>query len=328
MHNDIVLDVKNLAVNFPVKGSWPWQEKKYVRAVNGIDFKVRKGEVLGVVGESGCGKSTLLRAILGLNNYASGEVIWNDINLIDLKHRRRKWQPIRKKIQIVLQDPYASLNPRITIGNIIAEPLKVHFPEMNSATRKAKVEKYMTLVGLSPKQINRYPHQFSGGQCQRVGIARALILEPEILVCDEPVSALDVSIQAQVINLLRELQQRLHLTIIFVAHNLSVVKHISDRIMVMYLGKVMEIGTADELAYDAQHPYTRSLLSAVPLPDPELEKHKERFTLYGDIPSPMNPPPGCVFSTLCPHADDQCKSERPSLQKSHHGKQLVACFKR
>ncbi|MFZ9036160.1 MAG: dipeptide ABC transporter ATP-binding protein [Francisellaceae bacterium] len=322
--NESVLNISDLKVHFPLKKAWPWQDTRYVKAVDGVSFEVKKGETLGIVGESGCGKSTLVRAIVGLVKSTEGKVVWAGQDLAALKHRKQ-WQPVRKEIQMVFQDPFASLNPRITIGNIIAEPLRVHEPKLSKQERRKRVEEMMRLVGLSPMHINRYPHQFSGGQCQRVGIARALILKPSILVCDEPVSALDVSIQAQVVNLLKELQQELKLTILFIAHNVSVIKHISDRVMVMYLGNIMEVGEAKSLCDHPMHPYTKALLSAVPLPDPELERHKKIQIIEGDLPSPVNPPSGCVFRTRCPLADDACAQIKPVLQ-DHHGRK-VACIK-
>ncbi|MCF6776877.1 ATP-binding cassette domain-containing protein [Thiotrichales bacterium 19X7-9] len=320
-----ILSIDNLKVYFPLKRSLPWQTKRYVKAVNGVSFDVFEGETLGLVGESGCGKSTLLRALIGLNAPATdGEIIYKSHNLAQYKAFDPRWQQIRCDIQMIFQDPFASLNPRMTIGNIIAEPLKVHQPQLPSEKRKQLVEEMMRLVGLSASFINRYPHQFSGGQCQRVGIARALILKPKILLCDEPVSALDVSIQAQVVNLLKQLQKELKLTIIFVAHNLSVVKHISDRIVVMYLGRIMELSQAKILCEQPQHPYTKALLSAVPIPDPKLERNKKIQILEGDLPSPVNPPTGCVFRTRCPCASDQCAKMIPPLTQVQHN--LSACI--
>ena len=322
---EAVLNIEDLKVYFPLKKSWPWQETRYVKAVDGISFEVKKGETLGIVGESGCGKSTLIRAIVGLVSATEGKVVWAGKTLTELKNKKA-WQPVRKEIQMIFQDPFASLNPRITIGNIIAEPLKVHEPKLSKDERRVRVEQMMRMVGLTPNHINRYPHQFSGGQCQRVGIARALILKPSILVCDEPVSALDVSIQAQVVNLLKELQQTLDLTILFIAHNLNVVKHISDRIMVMYLGNVMEVGESKALCNNPQHPYTKALLSAVPLPDPYLERNKKIQILEGDLPSPINPPSGCVFRTRCPLADEACAKEKPRLYQLSEERR-AACIK-
>ncbi|GGG09268.1 MULTISPECIES: ABC transporter ATP-binding protein [Cysteiniphilum] len=325
LNSETVLNIENLKVYFPLKKSWPWQETRFVKAVDGVSFDVKKGETLGIVGESGCGKSTLIRAVVGLVNATEGKVVWAGKDLTALKHKK-SWQPVRKEIQMIFQDPFASLNPRITIGNIIAEPLKVHEPKLSKEERRTRVEQMMRMVGLSPKHINRYPHQFSGGQCQRVGIARALILKPSILVCDEPVSALDVSIQAQVVNLLKELQQTLGLTILFIAHNLSVVKHISDRIMVMYLGNLMEVGESKALCDHPTHPYTKALLSAVPLPDPVLERAKKIQILEGDLPSPINPPSGCVFRTRCPLADEACAKDKPQLY-ALSDERKAACIK-
>ncbi len=320
-----ILTIENLKVHFPLKKSWIWQQTRFVKAVDGVSFAVKKGETLGIVGESGCGKSTLIRAVVGLVHATEGKVVWAGRDLTALKHKK-SWQPVRKEIQMIFQDPFASLNPRITIGNIIAEPLRVHEPHLSKEERRSRVEEMMRRVGLSPMHINRYPHQFSGGQCQRVGIARALILKPSILVCDEPVSALDVSIQAQVVNLLKELQQSLGLTILFIAHNLSVIKHISDRIMVMYLGNLMEVGESRALCDRPAHPYTKALLSAVPLPDPELERNKQIQILEGDLPSPINPPSGCVFRTRCPLADEMCAREKPPLHQLSQERK-VACIK-
>ncbi|WP_116963494.1 ABC transporter ATP-binding protein [Fastidiosibacter lacustris] len=322
---EALLTIENLKVYFPLKKTWPWQQTRFVKAVDGVSFEVKKGETLGIVGESGCGKSTLIRAVVGLVGATEGKVVWAGKDLTALKSKK-SWQPVRKEIQMIFQDPFASLNPRITIGNIIAEPLKVHEPHLSVSQRRERVEQMMRMVGLSPKHINRYSHQFSGGQCQRVGIARALILKPSILVCDEPVSALDVSIQAQVVNLLKELQQTLGLTILFIAHNLSVVKHISDRIMVMYLGNVMEVGESKSLCDSPQHPYTKALLSAVPLPDPALERNKQIQILEGDLPSPINPPSGCVFRTRCPLADEICVKEKPKLHEVTNDRK-AACIK-
>ena len=325
MNENALFRIEDLKVHFPLKKRWPWSQAQYVKAVNGVSFDIHKGEILGVVGESGCGKSTLIRAIIGLVKSTSGTVVWSGRNLTAIRHQKA-WQPLRKDMQMVFQDPFASLNPRITIGNIIAEPLKVYEPTLSVAERNTRVKDAMQMVGLSVKHINRYPHQFSGGQCQRVGIARALILKPSILVCDEPVSSLDVSIQAQVLNLLKSLQQKLNLTVLFIAHNLSVVRHISDRIMVMYLGKVMEMGESKKLCDAPLHPYTQALLSAVPIPDPVLERNRNIQIPEGDLPSPINPPSGCVFRTRCPIADAQCAKAQPESQKISD-KHTVACIK-
>ena len=319
-----LLKVEDLKVHFPLKKSWPWNVQKVVKAVDGISFNVEKGETLGIVGESGCGKSTLIRAIVGLVNSTEGKIVYSGANLCELKNKK-EWLPYRKNLQMVFQDPFASLNPRMTIGNIIAEPLLVHKPELSKEQRNDLVKEMLQKVGLSITHINRYPHQFSGGQCQRVGIARALILKPSVLVCDEPVSALDVSIQAQVINLLKQLQKELGLTILFIAHNLSVVKHISDRIMVMYLGKLMEIGEAKSLCNNPKHPYTKALISAVPIPDPNIERNKQSVILEGDLPSPLNPPSGCVFRTRCPIAIAKCADSIPKLMDVLENRK-IACI--
>ncbi|AWB66349.1 ABC transporter ATP-binding protein [Saccharobesus litoralis] len=269
-----ILDVQDIKVHFAItqKNAWPWSKPEILKAVDGISFQVYPGETLGIVGESGSGKSTLARAIIGLVKPTAGKVIWQGKDLSQLD--KQAWQHERSNIQMIFQDPLGSLNPRMTVGDIVAEPLKTHFPELSKTERKQQVQAIMTKVGLSPNLINRYPHEFSGGQCQRIGIARALILKPKLIICDEPVSALDVSIQAQVINLLQELQQELGLSLIFIAHDLAVVKHISDRVLVMYKGNKMEMESADTLYDNPQHPYTQALLSAVPIPDPQIERNK------------------------------------------------------
>tara|TARA_B100001765_G_scaffold144914_2_gene92187 strand:+ start:4804 stop:5832 length:1029 start_codon:yes stop_codon:yes gene_type:complete len=313
-----LLDVHDLRVTFRIRreGAMPWAAPLPLHAVSGVDFTLDPGETLGVVGESGCGKSTLARALIGLVP-AAGRAEWIDgRDLIRLSPRQM--MTYRSDIQMVFQDPLASLNPRMTVGQIIAEPLKTHRPGLKSAEVKERVKAMMEKVGLLPNQINRYPHEFSGGQCQRIGIARALIVEPKLIICDEPVSALDVSIQAQVINLLIRLQRELGLALIFIAHDLSVVKHISDRVMVLYLGKVMEIGTTDDLFADPQHPYTQALLSAVPVPDPDYDPAATVVPLAGDLPSPMSPPSGCVFRTRCPRAQPVCARQVPALLGDAH----------
>jgi oligopeptide transport system ATP-binding protein len=310
-----ILSVRDVKVHFQVSGGgteWPWTPKKTLKAVDGISFDLYPGETLGIVGESGCGKSTLSRAILNLIPATDGEIIWMGKDL-----RRggvSDWHRVRRDIQMIFQDPLASLNPRMTIAQIIGEPLRTHRPEMSAKDVMDKVRKMMRRVGLTEQQINRYPHEFSGGQCQRIGIARALILEPKLVICDEPVSALDVSIQAQIINLLKELQQEMGLALIFIAHDLAVVKHISDRILVMYLGHEMELAYKHALYDHPTHPYTRALLSAIPIPDPQRERNKQIQILNGDLPSPINPPSGCVFRTRCPMAEARCAQELPSLR--------------
>ena len=313
-----LLDVRDLRVSFPVRraGAMPWSRPQQLRAVNGVDFTLYPGETLGVVGESGCGKSTLARALIGLIP-ATGRAEWSDgADLIGLSPPQM--MAYRSRIQMIFQDPLASLNPRMTVGQIIAEPLTTHAPRMPRAQVKDRVKAMMDRVGLLPGQINRYPHEFSGGQCQRIGIARALIVEPQLIICDEPVSALDVSIQAQVINLLMQLQADLGLSLIFIAHDLSVVRHISDRVMVLYLGKVMEIASSDDLYARPQHPYTQALLSAVPVPDPTHDPETTVVPLRGDLPSPLNPPSGCVFRTRCPRAQERCAVEVPDLAGTNH----------
>ncbi|MFD2741560.1 oligopeptide/dipeptide ABC transporter ATP-binding protein [Sulfitobacter aestuarii] len=317
-----LLQVEDLRVTFdiPRPGALPWQAPQQLRAVNGVSFALEAGQTLGIVGESGCGKSTLARALIRMLP-ARGRVLWQgETDLLDLSARRML--AYRSEIQMIFQDPLAALNPRLTVGEIIAEPLRTHRPELGAKARREKVRAMMERVGLLANQVNRYPHEFSGGQCQRIGIARALIVEPKLLICDEPVSALDVSIQAQVINLLDELRRELGLTIIFIAHDLSVVKHISDQVMVLYLGRVMEQAPAPVLFADPQHPYTQALLSAVPIPDPAAERAKVVIPLEGDLPSPMNPPSGCVFRSRCPRAAPRCAAEVPEPGAGAH---RVAC---
>ncbi|HAS6383818.1 TPA: murein tripeptide/oligopeptide ABC transporter ATP binding protein OppF [Vibrio vulnificus] len=310
----ILLDVKDLKVHFSIasKSEWPWSKPSSLKAVDGVNIRLYEGETLGVVGESGCGKSTFARAIIGLVNATEGEVVWLGQDLTKMKEVQRR--ETRKDMQMIFQDPLASLNPRMTIGDIIAEPLETFYPELGKQEVKSRVKEMMAKVGLLPNVINRYPHEFSGGQCQRIGIARALILNPKMIICDEPVSALDVSIQAQVVNLLKELQKELGLSLVFIAHDLSVVKHISDRVLVMYLGNAVELGTSEALFADPKHPYTRALMSAVPIPDPKLERAKTIQMLEGDLPSPMNPPSGCVFRTRCPQATEACAQTKPTIQ--------------
>ncbi|QDL53386.1 murein tripeptide/oligopeptide ABC transporter ATP binding protein OppF [Rhodoferax aquaticus] len=319
-----ILSVRDLKVQFNIKSdsAWPWSPSRSLKAVNGVSFDLYAGETLGVVGESGCGKSTLARALLNLNPASSGSVVWQGQEMTTASPAQ--WLSVRKDIQMIFQDPLACLNPRMTVAQIIAEPLRTHHPELSSDAVMLKVRAMMARVGLTAQQINRYPHEFSGGQCQRIGIARALILEPKLIVCDEPVSALDVSIQAQIINLLKALQKEMGLALIFIAHDLAVVRHISHRIMVMYLGRAMELAPKQALYSDPRHPYTQALLSAIPIPDPDLERNKVIQLLQGDLPSPMSPPSGCVFRTRCPKAHAQCTSEVPQL-KSSGVATLAAC---
>jgi oligopeptide transport system ATP-binding protein len=318
-----LLQVRGLKVHFPVRtGGILVAHTTPLKAVDGVSFDLAPGETLGVVGESGCGKSTLGRAVLQLLPATAGSVAWLGQDLTQLDKDELKAR--RQDLQIVFQDPLASLDPRMTAGDIIAEPLRNFFPDLSAAERRARVEKIMTQVGLHPAMINRYPHEFSGGQCQRIGIARAMILSPKLVVCDEPVSALDVSIRAQVVNLLMELQRATGVAMLFISHDLAVVRHISHRVMVLYLGKVMELAERNALYRAPRHPYTQSLMAAVPIPDPAKERARVRPLLKGDMPSPLHPPSGCVFRTRCPKATALCAAEIPSLE-SAGPQQDVAC---
>lgn len=304
------LKIENLVKRFPIHGGLLGGEVAAVKAVQGVSFELKKGETLGLVGESGCGKSTLGRCIIRLIDTTSGSIIFKGQDITTLQGEGLR--NLRRQMQIIFQDPFASLNPRMTIGSILEEPLIVHNLFNSQKERQDRVKQLLELVGLRPEALNRYPHEFSGGQRQRVGIARALAVEPELIVCDEPVSALDVSIQAQVINLLMDLQQKLGLTYIFIAHDLKVVEHVSTRVAVMYLGKIVELAESEQLYMHPQHPYTKALLSAIPVPDPN--RKDERIILTGDVPSPVAPPPGCHFHPRCPSCIDICRTSEPTLE--------------
>ncbi len=323
--SDTVLKVQDLSVWYAVQQGGLFHRRNVdLKAVDGVSFELARGETLGVVGESGCGKSSLARALLGLVPARRGRVLWlgEDLLKLDDKTMRRK----RKELQIIFQDPLASLNPRMTVGDIIAEPLWTFYPEIARVQVMERVRGMMKLVGLLPNQVNRYPHEFSGGQCQRIGIARALVLNPKLIVCDEPVSALDVSIQAQIINLLRDLQRKLRLSLVFIAHDLSIVRHICDRVMVMYLGRAMEVAEAGALYRKPLHPYTSALIRSAPVPDPAVARSRPDTGLTDDMPSPLAPPKGCVFHTRCPYAVNRCHRDVPALRRMPHG-DWVACHR-
>jgi oligopeptide transport system ATP-binding protein len=320
--NKPLVEVRGLKKYFPItQGILVQRKVADVKAVDGLDFDIQRGETLGLVGESGCGKSTTGRTILQLYRPTAGEVLFDGKDLVKLSGEPLR--KMRRNMQMIFQDPYASLNPRMTVGDIIGEPLEVH-NIAKGKEKKERVQELLQIVGLNPYFVNRYPHEFSGGQRQRIGVARALAVQPDFIVCDEPISALDVSIQAQIINLLEELQSKFNLTYLFIAHDLSVVRHISDRIAVMYLGKIVELTDRDALYKNPLHPYTKALLSAVPIPDPVIEEKRERIILVGDVPSPVNPPRGCRFHTRCPLAIDICKRVDPEFRNvgSDHS---VAC---
>lgn len=321
MNRDLLV-IENLSKSFSVAAGL-FSRPLQLRALQDISFSVREGETLGIVGESGCGKSTLGRCILQLLAPDEGRVLWlgEDMTRLPPEAMRQK----RRDLQVIFQDPLASLNPRLTVGEIIADPLKTLMPHIKAEERRARVIRVMEAVGLLPEMINRYPHEFSGGQAQRIGIARALITEPKLIVCDEPVSALDVSIQAQILNLLADLKDEFGLTLIFISHNLSVVRHVSDRILVLYLGRIVELADGDDLYNDPRHPYTQALLTAVPIPDPRRARQRSIDALAGEIPSPLNPPSGCPFRTRCRYAIELCARQRPPLEDVDG--RLVACHR-
>ena len=318
-----LLEVRGLRKHFPVtEGILAGRMVGEVRAVDGVDFTIRRGETLGLVGESGCGKTTTGRCILLLERPTAGEIVYDGVDLTKLKHKQLR--ALRRRIQVIFQDPYSSLNPRMKVGEIIAEPIMVHGLERNGARRAARVRELLSVCGLDPKFADRYPHEMSGGQRQRVGIARALALEPAFIVCDEAVSALDVSIQAQIVNLLEDLRGQFGLTYLFIAHDLSVVRHLCQRVAVMYLGRIVELADCDELFDNPLHPYTRALLAAVPVPDPTVEAGRTFRPVRGEVPSAINPPSGCVFHPRCPIVVASCNQARPELREVQPG-HWVAC---
>jgi oligopeptide transport system ATP-binding protein len=320
--NNVLLSVDNLVKHFPItRGIIIQKQVAAVHAVDDISFNIRRGETLGLVGESGCGKSTTGRTILQLYRPTSGSVVFDGVDLVKLQGEDLR--KMRRKMQMIFQDPYASLNPRMTVGEIIGEPLVIHRVAGNKEINE-RVEQLLELVGLNPAFANRYPHEFSGGQRQRIGVARALSLQPSFIVCDEPISALDVSIQAQVVNLLEDLQKQFNLTYLFVAHDLSMVRHISDRVAVMYLGVIVELASRNDVYLKPLHPYTQALLSAIPIPDPIADAKRKRTILQGDVPSPVNPPSGCRFRTRCPIAEPLCAEDRPEFREIEPG-HFVAC---
>ncbi len=327
-----LLDVSDLAAQFrvPKRGGFFYQESAVLKAVDGVSFSMTRGETLGLVGESGCGKSTTGRAVLQLLRPSRGRVIFDGEPIHEFwKKKGQKWvwdqrlRDLRRRMQMIFQDPFASLNPRMTVESILAEPLR-NFDVIRGVERREKIQHLLTTVGMDPRCMRRYPHEFSGGQRQRIGIARALALGPEFIVADEPISALDVSIQAQIMNLLSELRENLGLTLLFIAHDLAAIRHVSDRIAVMYLGRIVELASAQTIVDRPQHPYTQALLSAVPVPDPKQEQSRQRTVLSGEIPSPINPPTGCPFHTRCPLCEDRCRSETPVMRTIETGHQ-VAC---
>jgi oligopeptide transport system ATP-binding protein len=325
MTREVVLRAENLVKYYPIKAGVLRRTVGQVKALDGVSFELYRGETLGIVGESGCGKSTLARMLMRLEEPTGGTLTFDGVDVYSQKGADMR--RLRRDIQIVFQDPYTSLNPRMTVGDIVGEPFEIHRDVLPKGDRRQRVQQLLELVGLNPEHINRYPHQFSGGQRQRIGIARGLALNPKVIICDEPVSALDVSVQAQVVNLLEELQAGLGLAYIFIAHDLSVVRHISDRVAVMYLGKIVEIGDEDQIYSRPTHPYTQALLSAVPMPDPTLRDVREQIVLTGDVPSPANPPAACRFHTRCWKAQEICSIDEPPLIERPDGEaaHLSAC---
>jgi oligopeptide transport system ATP-binding protein len=317
MPGEVILKAEGLKKYYPIKAGVLRRTVGYVKAVDGVSFELHRGETLGIVGESGCGKSSLGRLLMRLEEPTEGKLTFNGVDVYAQKGNAMR--KLRRDIQIVFQDPYTSLNPRMTVGDIVGEPFEIHPDAVPKGGRRARVQELLDLVGLNPEHINRYPHQFSGGQRQRIGIARGVALNPKVIICDEPVSALDVSVQAQVVNLLEKLQAELGLAFIFIAHDLSVVRHISDRVGVMYLGSLVEIGDEDQIYGRPTHPYTQALLSAVPVPDPTLRNTRAEIVLAGDVPSPANPPSGCRFHTRCFKARDNCATEIPPLEPRPDG---------
>jgi peptide/nickel transport system ATP-binding protein len=312
-----LLEIRDLATHFQVSGETFFDPKRTVKAVDGVSFSVEKGDTFGLIGESGCGKTTLGRTLLALEQRTAGDALFEGRSIYSLS--KRELRELRKEVQVIFQDPFSSLDPRMTVRQILEEPFEIHGIEPNPSDRRKRVLELMNVVGLPAAHLERHPHQFSGGQRQRIGIARALALRPKLIVCDEPVSALDVSIQAQILNLLQDLQKEFDLTYLFIAHDFSVVRHLCNKVAVMYLGRIVEIAKTDTLFEDPQHPYTEALLSAVPIPDPAVEKRRKRILLTGDVPSPLNPPPGCHFHPRCRYAVDACRAETPSLDEVRPG---------
>lgn len=316
--SDTILELADLRTYFEVKEK---QKTKHVKAVDGVSLRVEKGETVGLVGESGCGKSTVGRTIMRFHKPTGGKILFGGDDITDCD-----MAPYRSRMQMVFQDPYSSLDPRMSVGDIVGEPLDIQFPKMNRKERAERILEQMRLVGLNSEQLSRFPHEFSGGQRQRISIARAMVIKPEFMVLDEPVSALDISIQAQIVNMLMDLQQQLGMAYLFIAHDLSVVRHISQHVVVMYLGHVMEVNASEDLYVHPLHPYTRALLSAIPVPDPRLSRTRRREILQGDVPSPINPPAGCVFCTRCRYATDQCRAQPPQMTDVGGGHK-VACHR-